>query len=172
MQTNFYIKYPSYYAPKKRATLTSGQIRRHRARLFRVESGEKSNMSPPMREIHFDCDTVDSHVGRLVKVRDDVNDDNWRHGVACFAHTEWVMEDYYGDGVLCKVEKPTGGYQLQWGLFERVEQARSQKRSRKKVSGTAREMQRDALPQPCNAPRLGLVRVNVFSHTEKKLKIK
>lgn len=91
-------------------------------------------MTPPIVEIPFDCDVTFSHLGRLVKVRDDVNSDNWSHGVACFAHTEWKLEDYHGDGVLCKVEKPTGGYQLQWGLFERVEQARAQKRKRRNVS--------------------------------------
>jgi hypothetical protein len=68
------------------------------------------------------------------KVRDDVNDERWKHGVACYAMTAWTMEDYEGDGVMVKVERPTGGYQLQWGLFERVEQARAQKRKRQQVS--------------------------------------
>ena len=91
-------------------------------------------------EIQFDPDVHPSYVGRLVKVRESLDDPFWRHGVCCFAMTEWTMEDYHGDGKLVKVEKITGGYQLQWGLFERVEQAREQKRKQQKV--------RDAPPTP------------------------
>jgi hypothetical protein len=83
-------------------------------------------------EISFDPDIHASYLGRLLKVRETVNDE-WRHGVPCFAETEWELEDYHGDGKMCKVEKPTGGYQLQWGLFERIEQAMNQKRSAKTV---------------------------------------
>jgi hypothetical protein len=83
-------------------------------------------------EIAFDPDIHASYLGRLLKVRETVNDE-WRHGVPCFAETEWELEDYHGDGKMCKVEKPTGGYQLQWGLFERIEQAMNQKRSAKTV---------------------------------------
>jgi len=83
-------------------------------------------------EIAFDPDIHKSHLGRLVKVRESTNH-TWQHGVPCFAVTEWELEDYHGDGKMCKVEKPTGGYQLQWGLFERIEQAMSQKRSAKTV---------------------------------------
>lgn len=83
-------------------------------------------------EIAFDPDIHASYIGRLLKVRETVNDE-WRHGVPCFAETEWELEDYHGDGKMCKVEKPTGGYQLQWGLFERIEQAMNQKRSAKTV---------------------------------------
>ena len=68
-------------------------------------------------EISFDPDIHASYLGRLLKVRETVNDE-WRHGVPCFAETEWELEDYHGNGKMCKVEKPTGGYQLQWGLFE------------------------------------------------------
>ena len=91
-------------------------------------------------EIQFDPDVHPSYVGRLVKVRESLDDPHWRHGVCCFAMTEWAMEDYHGDGKLVKVEKITGGYQLQWGLFERVEQAREQKRKQQKV--------RDSTPTP------------------------
>lgn len=91
-------------------------------------------------EIQFDPDVHPSYVGRLVKVRESQDDPHWRHGVCCFAMTEWAMEDYHGDGKLVKVEKITGGYQLQWGLFERVEQAREQKRKQQKV--------RDSPPTP------------------------
>ena len=83
-------------------------------------------------EISFDPDIHASYLGRLLKVRETVNDE-WRHGVPCFAETEWELEDYHGNGKMCKVEKPTGGYQFQWGLFEHVEQAISQKRSAKTV---------------------------------------
>ena len=91
-------------------------------------------------EIQVDPDVHPSYVGRLVKVRESLDDPHWRHGVCCFAMTEWAMEDYHGDGKLVKVEKITGGYQLQWGLFERVEQAREQKRKQQKV--------RDSPPTP------------------------
>ena len=67
-----------------------------------------------------------------MKARETKNDD-WQHGVPCFAVTEWELTDFHGNGKMCKVEKPTGGYQLQWGLFERIEQAMTQKRSAKTV---------------------------------------
>jgi hypothetical protein len=92
-------------------------------------------------EIAFDPDIHASYLGRLLKVRETVNDE-WRHGVPCFAETEWELEDYHGNGKMCKVEKPTGGYQLQWGLFERIEQAMNQKRSAKTVRPRSRRLLR------------------------------
>ena len=109
-------------------------------------------------EISFDPDIHTSYLGRLLKVRETVNDE-WRHGVPCFAETEWELEDYHGNGKMCKVEKPTGGYQFQWGLFERIEQAMNQKRSAKSVRPCLRRFRgRDPTsppfdPTPRRAPR-------------------
>ena len=88
-----------------------------------------------LEEVEFDPDIHPSYVGRLVRVRDNTESDaKWRHAVLCFAMTEWVIEeDPSRRGKRVKLEKPTGGYQLQWGLFERVEQARTQKRGQQSV---------------------------------------
>jgi hypothetical protein len=88
-----------------------------------------------LEEVEFDPDIHPSYVGRLVRVRDNAESDaKWRHAVLCFAMTEWVIEeDPSRRGKRVKLEKPTGGYQLQWGLFERVEQARTQKRGQQSV---------------------------------------
>ena len=101
-----------------------------------------------LEEVEFDPDIHPSYVGRLVRVRDNAESDaKWRHAVLCFAMTEWVIEeDPSRRGKRVKLEKPTGGYQLQWGLFERVEQARTQKRGQQSVRppGEPRSSRRDA----------------------------
>jgi hypothetical protein len=85
--------------------------------------------------VEFDADIHASRLGRLVKVRhrDEGGElSEWSHGVCTWAETQWIEETVPG-GVR-KVEIPTGGYQLQWGLFESVESALQQKRKRQKVS--------------------------------------
>ena len=85
--------------------------------------------------VEFDADIHASRLGRLVKVRhrDEGGElSGWSHGVCTWAETQWIEETVPG-GVR-KVEIPTGGYQLQWGLFESVESALQQKRKRQKVS--------------------------------------
>jgi hypothetical protein len=111
--------------------------------------------SPPatmsdLEEVEFDPDIHPSYVGRLVRVRDNAESDaKWRHAVLCFAMTEWVIEeDPSRRGKRVKLEKPTGGYQLQWGLFERVEQARTQKRGQQSVRPSGE-------PRSRAAPRRG-----------------
>ena len=52
------------------------------------------------------------------------------------AETQWIEEEVPGG--IRKVEIPTGGYQLQWGLFETVEMALQQKRSRQRVRPSCR----------------------------------
>jgi|AntAceMinimDraft_12_1070368.scaffolds.fasta_scaffold83790_2 hypothetical protein len=62
-------------------------------------------------EIEFDCDTMPSELGRMVRLRENLSD-KWRYGVPVHAVTAWTTEDYRGDGVMCRVERPTGGYQV------------------------------------------------------------
>lgn len=103
-------------------------------------------------EISFDPDIHASYIGRLLKIRETVNDE-WRHCVPCFAETKWELEDYHGTGKMCKVEKPTGGYQFQWGLFECIEQAINQKRSAKSVRPRLRRVRgRDTTSPPAIPP--------------------
>ena len=105
----------------------------------------------PDMEVPFDPDDTPSHVGRLVKVRHSASEP-WSHAVVCFAFTDWHLEDYHGDGVMRRVERPNGGYQLQWGMFERVELARKQKRKRSKVRRAIGGTRTGGVPPPSSLP--------------------
>ena len=97
-------------------------------------------MAPKVVEtVEFDADIHPSRLGRLVKVRHRDEEGTlsaWSHGVCTWAETQWIEEEVPGG--IRKVEIPTGGYQLQWGLFETVEMALQQKRSRQRVRPSCR----------------------------------
>jgi hypothetical protein len=83
---------------------------------LRILQAEEEEEEEEEEEGSFDVDTVPSHVGRLVRMRD-TRDSGWVYGAAMWVETKWNVER--------NVERHTGRYRLIYGRFNDEDAAKA-----------------------------------------------